>query len=174
VKETTSVLPASRHFRVGIADTSIGIAYTCTLKAFAQHRLKWKCFRPHSPRLRAISPSGASSRSVQEIWPMKFVIGTFASLALAFTLAAAGDAAKGEKLYATKCKSCHGAQGQGNPAIAKATKVVFRDLKSPEVQKMSDAELAKLAMGGHGKKKPLKTVTPADVNDVIAYLRTMK
>ena len=87
---------------------------------------------------------------------------------------AAGDAAKGEKLYATKCKSCHGAQGQGNPAIAKSLKVEFRDLKSPEIQKMSDAELKKLALGGHGKKKPLKTVTPAELDDVVAFLRTMK
>jgi mono/diheme cytochrome c family protein len=105
---------------------------------------------------------------------MKLVIGTFASLLFVFSLSAAGDAAKGEKLYATKCKSCHGAQGQGNPAIAKATKVEFRDLKSAEVQKMSDADLAKLALGGHGKKKPLKTVTPAELDDIIAWLRKMK
>ena len=85
-----------------------------------------------------------------------------------------GDAAKGEKLFATKCKSCHGAQGQGNPAIAKSLKVEFRDLKSAEVQKQSDAELKKLAIGGHGKKKPLKTVTPAELDDVVAFLRKMK
>ncbi len=89
-------------------------------------------------------------------------------------LSAAGDAAKGEKIYATKCKSCHGAQGQGNPAIAKSLKVTFRDLKSAEVQKQSDAELKKLALGGHGAKKPLKGVTPAEIDDAVAFLRTMK
>lgn len=89
-------------------------------------------------------------------------------------LSAAGDAAKGEKVFATKCKSCHGAQGQGNPAIAKSLKVTFRDLKSAEVLKQSDAELKKLALGGHGAKKPLKGVTPAEIEDAVAYLRTLK
>lgn len=87
---------------------------------------------------------------------------------------AAGDAAKGGKLYATKCKACHGAQGQGNPAIAKSLGIQFRDLKSAEVQKQSEAELKKLAMGGHGKKKPVKNVTPAELDDIIAFVRTMK
>lgn len=107
---------------------------------------------------------------------MKLYYGVVAGLCLLLVpvASAAGDAAKGEKLYATKCKSCHGAQGQGNPAIAKSLKVEFRDLKSPEIQKMSDAELKKLALGGHGKKKPLKTVTPAELDDVVAFLRTMK
>jgi mono/diheme cytochrome c family protein len=89
-------------------------------------------------------------------------------------LNAAGDAAKGEKVFAAKCKSCHAAQGQGNPAIAKSLKITFRDLKSAEVQKQSDAELKKLAMGGHGAKKPLKGVTPAELDDAVAYVRSMK
>jgi cytochrome c len=107
---------------------------------------------------------------------MKFVYGFVAGLCLLLVpvASAAGDAARGEKLFATKCKSCHGAQGQGNPAIAKSLKIEFRDLKSAEVQKMSDAELKKLALGGHGKKKPLKTVTPEDLYVVAAFLRKLK
>jgi mono/diheme cytochrome c family protein len=114
-------------------------------------------------------------RSVTGDLVMKLFFGVFAAGVMLFVPALMGqDAAKGEKLFATKCKSCHGAQGQGNPAIAKGLGVTFRDLKSPEVQKQSDAELKKLAMGGHGKKKPVKSVTPAELNDVIAFLRTMK
>ena len=107
---------------------------------------------------------------------MKFVFAGCVALALltAPAASAAGDAAKGEKLFATKCRSCHGAQGQGNPAIAKSLKTEIRDLKSAEVQKKSDEELKKLAMGGHGKKKPLKTVTPAELDDVVAFLRKLK
>jgi mono/diheme cytochrome c family protein len=106
---------------------------------------------------------------------MKKVFGAFAVASLLLVPAAVGqDAAKGEKLYATKCKACHGATGQGNPAIAKSQGVTFRDLKSPEVQKQSDAELKKLALGGHGKKKPVKTVTPEQLSDIIAFMRTMK
>ena len=105
---------------------------------------------------------------------MKYVLGTIAAGVLICAPAMAQDAAKGEKLFATKCKSCHGAKGEGNPAIAKAQKVTLRDLKSAEVQKQTDAELKKLAMGGHGKKKPLKTVTEAEVTDIVAFLRKLK
>jgi mono/diheme cytochrome c family protein len=106
---------------------------------------------------------------------MKLVLGAFAAAALLLVPAAVGqDAAAGEKLYATKCKACHGANGQGNPAIAKSQGVTFRDLKSAEVQKQSDAELKKLALGGHGKKKPVKTVTPQQLDDIVAYVRKMK
>jgi hypothetical protein len=51
-------------------------------------------------------------------------------------------------------------------------KVTFRDLKSPEVLKQTDAELKKLALGGHGAKKPVKGVTPAELDDVMAFLRS--
>jgi mono/diheme cytochrome c family protein len=106
---------------------------------------------------------------------MKFFFGIFAVGTLLLVPAAVGqDAASGEKLFATKCRACHGAQGQGNPAIAKSQGVTFRDLKSPEVQKQSDAELKKLALGGHGKKKPLKTVTSAQLDDIVAFMRKMK
>ena len=106
---------------------------------------------------------------------MKFILGVFVAGTMLIVPAALGqDAVKGEKLFATKCKSCHGAQGQGNPAIAKGLGVTFRDLKSAEVQKQSDAEIKKLALGGHGKKKPVKSVTPAELDDIVAFVRKMK
>ena len=106
---------------------------------------------------------------------MKLLLGIIATGLLLVVPSASGqDAAKGEKLFATKCKSCHGAQGQGNPAIAKGLGVTFRDLKSAEVQKQSDAELKKLALGGHGKKKPVKSVAPAELDDIVAFMRKMK
>jgi mono/diheme cytochrome c family protein len=106
---------------------------------------------------------------------MKLFLGVLAAgLVLLIPGALGQDAGKGEKLFATKCKSCHGAAGQGNPAIAKGLGVTFRGLKSAEVQKQSDAELKKLALGGHGKKKPVKSVTPAELDDIIAFMRTMK
>jgi mono/diheme cytochrome c family protein len=114
-------------------------------------------------------------RSVSGDLVMKLLLGFIAAGLMLLAPSAIGqDAAKGEKLFATKCKSCHGAQGQGNPAIAKGLGVTFRDLKSAEVQKQSDAEIKKLALGGHGKKKPVKSVTPAELDDIVAFVRTMK
>jgi len=88
-------------------------------------------------------------------------------------LSAAGDAAKGKAIFAKSCRSCHGAEGQGNPAIAKALKTTIRNLGSKEVQAKSDAELRKDMLGGTAKKKPVKGVTEADTEDVVAFVRTL-
>lgn len=83
-------------------------------------------------------------------------------------------ATEGKEIYAKSCKSCHGAEGQGNPAIAKAMKVELRSLASPEVQSQSDAELKDAITKGKGKMKPITNLTPKQVDDVVAYIRTLK
>jgi mono/diheme cytochrome c family protein len=92
-----------------------------------------------------------------------------ASLALA-----AGDATAGKAIYDKACKSCHGATGAANPAIAKMMKVEMKDLSSSEVQALSDADLKKIVTEGKGKMKPIKTVTGKEVDDVVAYVRSLK
>src|SRR5436190_17962841 len=82
----------------------------------------------------------------------------------------AADATAGKAAYDKACKSCHGADGTPNPAIAKMTKVEMRDLKSGEVQGMSDAELSNAITHGKGKMKPVKSVSGADVGNVVAYM----
>ena len=69
---------------------------------------------------------------------------------------------------------CHGADGAGNPAIAKMMKVDMKDLKSPEVQAMSDDDIKKIVTTGKGKMKPVTAVTGAALDDVIAYVRSLK
>jgi len=86
---------------------------------------------------------------------------------------AAGDAAAGKEIYAKKCTSCHGAAGEGKDAIAKMMKVEFRNLGSQEVQAKSDAELAKNIKEGTGKMKPVADLKDKDVQDVVAFLRTL-
>ena len=85
----------------------------------------------------------------------------------------AGDAQKGKAIYDKTCRACHGAQGQGNPAIAKSLGVTIHDLGSKEVQASSDDELIKKALGGYGKKKPVKAVTKEQLPDVIAFIRSL-
>jgi len=89
-------------------------------------------------------------------------------------LFAAGDAAKGKDLYNAKCKNCHGAAGEGNPNIAKAMKVEMRALGSKEVQAKKDDELKKVVTDGTGKMKAVAGVAGADLDNVIAYVRTLK
>ncbi len=89
-------------------------------------------------------------------------------------LVLAGSAlADGKAVYDAHCKQCHGADGAGNPAIAKMMKVTLKPLASKEVQAKSDADLKKDIMDGTGKMKPVK-ISDADATSVVAYLRTLK
>lgn len=87
--------------------------------------------------------------------------------------AGGGNATSGQAVFAKSCKVCHGAEGQGNPAIAKALSVTIPDLGSKEVQAKSDDELKKVAVEGKGKMKPVKTASPGEISDAIAYIRTL-
>jgi mono/diheme cytochrome c family protein len=88
--------------------------------------------------------------------------------------AMAADPKAGQAAYEKACKSCHGVDGTPNPAMAKALKVDMRDLKSPEVQSESDSDLGKVITAGKGKMRPVASVTGDSVNDVVAYIRTLK
>jgi mono/diheme cytochrome c family protein len=87
---------------------------------------------------------------------------------------AAGDAAAGKAAYEKACKSCHGADGTANPAIAKMMKVDMKNLGAADVQARSDDDLKKAITDGQGKMKPVKTVAGKEVDNVIAYVRTLK
>lgn len=86
----------------------------------------------------------------------------------------AADTKAGHAIYDKSCKSCHGADGTPNPAIAKMMKADMKDLKSPDVQAMSNDELKKVISDGKGKMKPVGTVTGGDADNVIAYIRSLK
>ncbi len=81
------------------------------------------------------------------------------AVVLAFCGLIYGGPTEGKAVYDKSCKSCHGADGKGNPAIAKVMKVELRPLGSSEVQAKSDAELKKIITDGTGKMKPIASVT---------------
>jgi mono/diheme cytochrome c family protein len=97
---------------------------------------------------------------------------TLATLSTGASFAA--DAKAGEAVYARACKSCHGADGTPNPAIAKMMKVDMRDLKSPAVQALSDADIKTIITAGKGKMHAVASVTGPAVDNVVAYVRTLK
>lgn len=86
----------------------------------------------------------------------------------------AANTKNGNAVYDKACKQCHGADGTANPAIATMMKVPINDLKSPEVQGLSDVAFKGVLTDGKGKMKPVKTVTGADLDDVVAFVHTMK
>ena len=87
---------------------------------------------------------------------------------------AAGNATAGKAVYDRACKSCHGADGTANPAIAKMMKVDMKALGSADVQKMSDADLKGVITSGKGKMKPIASVKGGEADDVVAYVRSLK
>ena len=104
----------------------------------------------------------------------KIVLSIGFSLLAATAASAAGDAAAGKTAYTKACKSCHGADGAPNPAIAKAMKVEMLHLGDAAVQGASDADLKSAITAGKGKMKPVKSVSGKVVDDVVAFMRTLK
>jgi mono/diheme cytochrome c family protein len=101
-------------------------------------------------------------------------VGVLAVISLGIGMAWAGDVAAGKVVYEKKCRICHGDNGEGNPDVAKKLKAEQKPLWSDEVQKMSDADFKKLITEGKGKMKPPKNVSDADMDNVIAFVRTLK
>lgn len=87
---------------------------------------------------------------------------------------AAGDAAKGAELYAKKCKLCHGVDGAGTPAMLKKYGAELKALGGAELQAKKDADLAKGVTGGKNHTALAKTLQPADVDNLVAHIRTLK
>jgi mono/diheme cytochrome c family protein len=85
----------------------------------------------------------------------------------------AADASAGKAAYDKSCKSCHGPDGAASPAMAKMMKVDIKDLKSADVQAMSDDELKKVITDGKGKMKPVASAS-GSAADIVAYIRTWK
>jgi mono/diheme cytochrome c family protein len=88
----------------------------------------------------------------------------------AVSAAAAADVAA---TYKSKCASCHGADGSGQTAAGKAMKV--KDLRSAEVQGLSDDQLYALIAKGKGKMPGYEKSLGADTcKALVAYIRQLK
>jgi cytochrome c6 len=82
------------------------------------------------------------------------------------------QAAAGKTTYTSKCAVCHAADGSGNTATGKNLKL--RDLRSADVQKMSDADLTNIISKGKGKMPSYQTSLGAEkIGQVVAYIREL-
>lgn len=87
---------------------------------------------------------------------------TLALLSIPAAGAFAADAAAGKAVYDTKCKACHGATATGG-AMDKAAIAG------------TDAAAVKAAVeNGKGKMKPVASVKGADLDNVAAYVASLK
>jgi len=81
---------------------------------------------------------------------------------------AKADMASAETTFKAKCAGCHGADGKGKEMMK------TRDLASADVQKQSDADLTTIITKGKGKMPPYASLTPDQVKDLVAYVRSLK
>ena len=79
----------------------------------------------------------------------------------------------GEDIFRARCAVCHGADGAGKTAAGKKLKVP--DLRSSEVQGLSDEELAGTVSDGQGKMPAFgKKLGREKIQQVVAYLRKLR
>ena len=95
-------------------------------------------------------------------------------MAAASAACLAADAKAGRAAFDKSCKSCHGADGTPNPNIAKMMKVDMKDLKSAEVQALSDADIKGIIVNGKGKMPKVAAVSGSAADDIVAYVRSLK
>jgi mono/diheme cytochrome c family protein len=92
---------------------------------------------------------------------MKFIAGTAMLIALGMgSLWAA--AADGKATYDAKCKMCHGADGKGNAAMVKS------------IAGAAEADTKAAVTKGKNKMKPVAGVTGKALDDVAAYVASLK
>lgn len=130
-------------------------------------------FAPADKLLTIIAAIALSLREIGGIG-LKTILIVMGLAAASCTQLAAADAAAGKDVFDKSCKSCHGADGTPNANVAKMMKVDIKDLKSSAVQGMSDADLKGVITNGKGKMKPVTSVTGASLDNVVAYVRTLK
>ena len=101
----------------------------------------------------------------------KVLVVLFAVAVLVMIAAPTVAADDGAKVFASKCAMCHGPDGAGK---MKGTP----DLRSDDIQKKSDADLAaSIANGPKGKESHAfakKGLDDATIKSLVAYIRTLK
>jgi mono/diheme cytochrome c family protein len=95
------------------------------------------------------------------------------ALMAASTATTAFAQASGADTYKAKCQMCHAADGTASGAAGKSMNVP--SFKSPDVAKMSEADMVAATKNGKGKMPAYAgKLTDAQIKDVIAYVRTLQ
>ncbi len=75
----------------------------------------------------------------------------------------------GAAAFKANCVMCHGPDGSGNTPIGKSMNVP--DLRSAEIQKLPDTEIANVITNGKGNMPSFKNLSKDQIHSLIAYIR---
>jgi cytochrome c5 len=97
---------------------------------------------------------------------MKLIAGSVMLIALGVGSAWAA-AADGKATFDAKCKMCHGTDGKGNPGMVKAMGV-------KPIGGTAEADTKAAVTKGKNKMKPIPGVTGKTLDDVAAFVASLK
>ena len=85
----------------------------------------------------------------------------------------AADADAGKTAYEKNCAGCHGADGKGNPALAKTLGEKGLNIVGKETIQKPDEALLKIITEGAGKMPANKKLTKDEQKSVLQYSRSL-
>ncbi len=85
----------------------------------------------------------------------------------------AADAAAGKAVFDKSCVGCHGADGKGNPGMAKVLGEKGLNLTTKEVKSQSDEQLLKVIAEGRGKMPAQSKLSKDDQKAALSYVRSL-
>lgn len=86
--------------------------------------------------------------------------------------AVAADTNAGKAAFEKSCAGCHGADGKGNPAMAKVLGEKGLNISSKETAKKSDKQLLKVIAEGSGKM-PASKLSKDEQKQALDYVRSL-
>lgn len=89
------------------------------------------------------------------------------------TVSVAADTDAGKAVFEKSCVGCHGKDGKGNPAMAKALGEKGLNLTTKDVTQQSDEQLLKVITEGAGKMPAQKSLSKDEQKQVLAYVRSL-
>ncbi len=103
---------------------------------------------------------------------MSKTIRNYAALAVMVVMTGVmGFAQAGQATYKAKCQSCHGADGNPNPGIAKMMGV--KPASDPAVKADSEEQMIAITTNGKAKMPAFKgKLSDQEIKDSVAYFRT--
>jgi len=128
-------------------------------------------FAKNSPDVDATTRN-ISLKSMSRRFNNARVIGSFAVLAILSAgspILAAQKSSAGAATFKTNCAACHGPDGSSDTPTGKSLNAP--DLRSPEVQKLSDTEIATVISDGKNAMPPFKNLSKEQITSLVKYIR---